>query len=77
MSSGTRLGYPCPRMTPSLLSEPESTLARWLPPTAIVVLAAPCLFLAYLPMTDLPQHAAVMSILKNLGDPAFGTSKTR
>ena len=71
MSSGTRLGYPCPRMAPSLISEPESTFARWLPPTAIVVLAAPCLFLAYLPMTDLPQHAAVMSILKNLGDPAF------
>jgi len=58
-------------MTSSPLSEPESAFARWLPPTAIVVLAAPCLFLAYLPMTDLPQHLAVMSILKNLGDPTF------
>ena len=58
-------------MTSSPLSESESTSARWLPPSAIVVLALPCLFLGYLPMTDLPQHTAVMSILKNLGDPAF------
>jgi hypothetical protein len=58
-------------MTGSPLPESESALARWLPPAAIVVLAAPCLFLAYLPMTDLPQHTAVTSILKNLGDPAF------
>jgi len=67
-----RLGYPCPRMTRSRLLEPESTAASRLPPAIVVVLALPCLFLAYLPMTDLPQHTAVISILKNLGDPAFG-----
>jgi hypothetical protein len=47
-------------------------LDRWLAPAAIVLLASPCLFLSYLPMTDLPQHAAVASMLEHLGDPAWG-----
>jgi len=54
------------------LLEAEPPTARALPAVVIGTLAAPCLFLAYLPMTDLPQHIAVMSMLQNLGDPAFG-----
>jgi hypothetical protein len=38
----------------------------------IVVLGAPTLLLAYLPMTDLPQHLAIARILQKHGDPAFG-----
>jgi hypothetical protein len=47
-------------------------IPSWLPPAAIAVFAAPTLFLAYLPMTDLPQHLAVASILLHFGDPGFG-----
>ena len=39
---------------------------------AIAALAAPTLLLAYLPMTDLPQHTAVLSMLLHMDDPAFG-----
>jgi hypothetical protein len=39
---------------------------------AIVVVCVPALVLAYLPMTDLPQHLAVASILDHGGDPAYG-----
>jgi hypothetical protein len=46
--------------------------SRWLPPAAILALAAPTLFLAYLPMTDLPQHTAVVSMLQHIDDPRFG-----
>ncbi|MBM4395188.1 MAG: hypothetical protein FJ087_05815 [Deltaproteobacteria bacterium] len=41
---------------------------------AAVVLALPCLVFRYLPMTDLPQHQAVLSILLHLDDPAWGFS---
>jgi hypothetical protein len=39
---------------------------------AILVLASPALLVRYLPMTDLPQHFAVVSILKNFDDPTYG-----
>jgi len=39
---------------------------------AIVAVCLPALVLAYLPMTDLPQHLAVASILEHGDDPAFG-----
>lgn len=39
---------------------------------AIVVLALPALVFAYLPMTDLPQHEAIASILEHHGDPSYG-----
>lgn len=46
----------------------------WLPLISIGLLATPALFLSYLPMTDLPQHLSVASILLNLHDPRFGFS---
>ena len=46
--------------------------ARVLFALLLVLLLAPCAVLAYLPMTDLPQHLAAVSILRNLGDPRFG-----
>jgi hypothetical protein len=56
------------------MSEPPRarSLATWLTIVAIVVLCLPALVLAYLPMTDLPQHLAIASILNNVDDPAFG-----
>ena len=54
------------------VSESGPPQGRGLVVAAILLLASPCLFLAYLPMTDMPQHEAVMSILRNLGNPAFG-----
>ncbi len=38
----------------------------------ILVLASPALLVRYLPMTDLPQHFAIVSIIKNFEDPAYG-----
>lgn len=46
--------------------------SRWGPPAVILALAAPTLFLAYLPMTDWPQHIAVVSMLQHIDDPRFG-----
>jgi hypothetical protein len=42
--------------------------------TAALVVAAilPTVAFRYLPMTDLPQHAAVVAILRHLHDPQFG-----
>ena len=39
---------------------------------ALVLLLVPAVTLAYLPMTDLPQHLAAVSILLNLNDPRYG-----
>jgi hypothetical protein len=50
-------------------SEPR---ARLLSALLLVLLLAPAATLAYLPMTDLPQHLAAASILWNLNDPRFG-----
>jgi hypothetical protein len=47
--------------------------AFWLCFAACAVLAlAPLWIVKYLPMVDLPQHAAQISIWKNLADPRFG-----
>lgn len=32
----------------------------------------PCLAFEYLPMTDLPQHQAIVSIMRHMHDPAYG-----
>lgn len=45
---------------------------RLLSALLLVLLLAPAATLAYLPMTDLPQHLAAASILWNLDDPRFG-----
>jgi hypothetical protein len=34
--------------------------------------ALPCLILRNLPMTDLPQHEAIVSIMRHMHDPAYG-----
>lgn len=52
-------------------SAPEPR-ARLLFALLLVLLLAPAATLAYLPMTDLPQHLAAASILWNLNDPRFG-----
>lgn len=38
----------------------------------LLALAAPTLVVSYLPMTDYPQHLAIVSILRHFHDPAFG-----
>ena len=58
-------------------SAPDEALApdpgaRLLLVLLLVLLLAPSVLLAYLPMTDLPQHLAVASILLNHDDPRFG-----
>ena len=50
----------------------DSHAASWLTLAAIVVLGLPTLVFSYLPMTDLPQHLAIASILEHHGDPSFG-----
>jgi hypothetical protein len=45
---------------------------RLLSALLLAALLAPCAVLAYLPMTDLPQHLAIVSILLHLDDPRFG-----
>jgi len=65
------MGYPSLSMQPRPPTPPYE-IPRWLPAAVIAVFAAPTLFLAYLPMTDLPQHIAVTSILLHIGDPGFG-----
>jgi len=44
----------------------------WLTWVAIIILAAPVLFLKYLPTTDIPQHLAIASMLKHESEPDFG-----
>jgi hypothetical protein len=50
----------------------ESRVTKWLVPVTIVVLCLPALVFRYLPMTDLPQHLAVASIIDHHDDPTFG-----
>jgi type IV secretory pathway VirJ component len=47
---------------------------RLLSALLLALLLAPAVWLAYLPMTDLPQHLAAASILWNLDDPRYGFS---
>jgi type IV secretory pathway VirJ component len=49
--------------------EPRARLLFFL---LLALLLAPAVTLSYLPMTDLPQHLAVVSIHWNLDDPRFG-----
>jgi hypothetical protein len=68
------MGYSWRLMEPERPAAPH-WISRWLPAAAILALAAPTLFLAYLPMTDLPQHTAVVSMLQHIDDPRFGFSE--
>ena len=58
-------------------AETESHVEWRTAPTLLligVVLTLPCLVFPYLPMTDLPQHVAIVSIMRHLYDPAYGFS---
>lgn len=71
--TGSCAGLSLPDMRAFGLSDRSSAcIDAWIAPAAIVLLASPCLFLSYLPMTDMPQHAAIAAILEHLGDPAWG-----
>ena len=39
---------------------------------ACLLIALPCVVFRYLPMTDLPQHEAIVSIIRRFHDPAYG-----
>lgn len=55
------------------VAEPrEPAWAFWLVLALFVVSTAPCLAFRYLPMTDLPQHEAIVSIMRHMKDPAYG-----
>lgn len=58
-----------------LLHEPRE---RWwtsvLPILFAVLSTLPVLIIPYLPMADLPQHFAILSILCNINDPSYGFS---
>src|SRR5688572_4460763 len=56
----------------TLDSRGREAIATWLTLAAIVVLCLPTLVFSYLPMTDLPQHLAVASILEHHDDARFG-----
>ncbi len=51
---------------------PPDPGARWQLALLLALLLAPSVWLTYLPMTDLPQHLAVASMLWNHADPRFG-----
>jgi hypothetical protein len=44
----------------------------WVIAALCVVFALPCLVFRYTPMTDLPQHEAIVSIMRHMHDPSFG-----
>lgn len=46
----------------------------WLPWLLILALCSPVLIFRYLPMTDFPQHLAVLSVLRNHLNPFYGFS---
>ncbi len=48
---------------------------RWMLGALLIVClvaSLPCLTFKYLPMTDLPQHEAIVSIMRHMHDPAYG-----
>jgi hypothetical protein len=53
------------------LNTRQTTLERWAPWLAGVVLAAPVIIARYPPMTDLPLHEATVGILRHFGDPVY------
>jgi len=59
-------------MDPQSPAGSSDWLSSWLPPIVIGIMAAPTLILHYLPMTDLPQHLAVASMLQHMDDPRLG-----
>ena len=44
----------------------------WLFAAAVAATAAVCLVFRYLPMVDLPQHYAMVSVFTHYGDAAYG-----
>lgn len=46
----------------------------WIPLLATTVLLLPAALVSYLPMVDLPQHLAIVSMLEHHDDPAYGFS---
>jgi hypothetical protein len=42
---------------------------------ALLAIVLPTLVFRYLPMTDLPQHTAIVSIIAHIDDPSFGFAK--
>lgn len=50
----------------------RATLGTLLFAGAVAAVVLPTLVFRYLPMTDLPQHAAVTAILRHLHDPRYG-----
>ena len=53
-------------------SSPKCDGWTWIVLASFVVLALPCLVFRYLPMVDLPQHEAIVSIMRHLHDRSFG-----
>jgi hypothetical protein len=58
-----------------LPEERERWWATILPVFLAILSVLPVLIIPYLPMTDLPQHFAILSILRNLRDPSYGFSQ--
>ena len=52
------------------LAEPRSQM--WLIFALFALSTLPCLAFQYLPMTDLPQHEAIVSIMRHMHDPSYG-----
>lgn len=55
-------------------SRTHLTLPCWLLLGLPLLTCAPILALPYLPMTDFPQHLAVATMLREMGNPAYGFS---
>src|SRR5262245_31299752 len=80
------MAIPAPCPCPENLTECQNIICaypgtvRWVRTAGVRLLSAlllalllvPAVALAYLPMTDLPQHLAAVSILWNLNDPQYG-----
>ena len=56
-------------------AERESWRSSVLPVVLTLLSALPVLIIPYLPMTDLPQHFANLSILTHMDDPSYGFSR--
>ena len=67
------MALPAPAHAPS--ESAASDEPRWLLGAMLglcLISALPCLAFAHLPMTDLPQHEAIVSIMRHMHDPAYG-----
>lgn len=79
LAKGRNCLQPTVVLAKPLLNPAESVQAEAEPPWicfAVVVLSVlsclPCLTFEYLPMTDLPQHEAIVSIMRHMHDPSYG-----